>query len=69
MRGQPLKHYAGSSNMRTINKLLQDESGPTSVEYAVMLAFILLVCLVAIQTLGISASNMWSNNQQQLEQM
>lgn len=55
--------------MRTINKLLQDESGPTSVEYAVMLAFILLVCLAAIQTLGISASNMWSNNQQQLEQM
>lgn len=69
MRGQPLKHYAGSSNMQTITKLLQDESGPTSVEYAVMLAFILLVCLVAIQTLGISASNMWSNNQQQLEQM
>jgi len=32
--------------------LLRKEDGPTAVEYAVMLALIIVVCLVAIQILG-----------------
>ena len=33
---------------------LKQEDGPTAVEYAVMLALIIVVCLTAIGTLGIS---------------
>ena len=40
-------------------KFLKDESGPTSVEYAVMLALIIAICLVAISALGQNQSDMW----------
>ena len=33
-------------------KFCQREDGPTAVEYAVMLALIIVVCLAAITTLG-----------------
>jgi len=39
---------------------LKDESGPTAVEYAVMLALIILVCITAITTLGTNANNTFS---------
>ena len=40
---------------------LQDESGPTAVEYAVMLALIIVVCIAAITALGSSANTTFSN--------
>jgi pilus assembly protein Flp/PilA len=50
--------------MRTISKavlsFLKDESGPTAVEYAVMLALIIVVCITAITTLGSNANNTFS---------
>ena len=36
---------------------LQKEEGPTAVEYAVMLALIIVVCLGAIATLGQNANS------------
>jgi len=36
---------------------LKSEDGPTAVEYAVMLALIIVVCIAAITTLGTNASN------------
>ena len=36
---------------------LQKEDGPTAVEYAVMLALIIVVCIAAISALGSNASN------------
>ena len=33
-------------------KFVTEEEGPTAVEYAVMLALIIIVCLVTIQVLG-----------------
>jgi pilus assembly protein Flp/PilA len=39
---------------------LSDESGPTAVEYAVMLALIIVVCIAAITTLGTNANNTFS---------
>jgi pilus assembly protein Flp/PilA len=39
---------------------LQDESGPTAVEYAVMLALIIVVCITAITALGTNANNTFS---------
>ena len=37
-------------------EFLKAEDGPTAVEYAVMLALIIVVCLVAITALGTSAN-------------
>jgi pilus assembly protein Flp/PilA len=37
-------------------KFLQSEDGPTAVEYAVMLALIIVVCLAAITALGTNAN-------------
>ena len=39
----------------------RDEEGPTAVEYAVMLALIIVVCLAAIQFIGNAANNTFSN--------
>ena len=35
---------------------LESEDGPTAVEYAVMLALIVIVCLTAIRAVGTEAS-------------
>jgi pilus assembly protein Flp/PilA len=35
---------------------LRNEDGPTAVEYAVMLALIIVVCIAAITTLGSNAN-------------
>ena len=47
--------------MRTFTQhlvhFLESEDGPTAVEYAVMLALIIVVCVVAIATLGSNANN------------
>ena len=44
-----------------VQRFAQDESGPTAVEYAVMLALIIVVCITAISLLGSNASNTFSN--------
>ncbi len=41
-------------------KFLKNEDGPTAVEYAVMLALIIVVCIAAITTLGTNANNTFS---------
>ena len=42
-------------------EFLKKEDGPTAVEYAVMLALIIVVCIAAITTLGSNANNTFSN--------
>jgi len=37
-------------------RFLKNEDGPTAVEYAVMLALIIVVCIAAITTLGSNAN-------------
>lgn len=39
---------------------LKDESGPTAVEYAVMMALIIVVCLASVTVLGTNANNTYS---------
>jgi pilus assembly protein Flp/PilA len=50
--------------MRTVSKnlvnFLKKEDGPTAVEYAVMLALIIVVCIAAITALGTNANNTFS---------
>jgi pilus assembly protein Flp/PilA len=41
-------------------EFLKKEDGPTAVEYAVMLALIIVVCLAAITTIGTAASSTFS---------
>ncbi len=42
-------------------RFLRDEDGPTAVEYAVMLALIIVVCIAAITTVGSNANGTFSN--------
>jgi pilus assembly protein Flp/PilA len=44
-----------------IARFVRAEDGPTAVEYAVMLALIIVVCLVAITALGTNANKTFSN--------
>ena len=50
--------------MRYVTKhlvsFLKAEDGPTAVEYAVMLALIVVVCIAAITTLGSNANSTFS---------
>jgi pilus assembly protein Flp/PilA len=45
---------------RFVVDFLKREDGPTAVEYAVMLALIIVVCLVAITALGTNANKTFS---------
>jgi len=47
--------------MRPLWGFLRDESGPTAVEYAVMLALIIGVCIGAIGFFGTTASGSWQD--------
>lgn len=42
-------------------EFMKKEDGPTAVEYAVMLALIIVVCIAAITTLGSNANNTFSS--------
>jgi len=46
---------------RKLVAFLKKEDGPTAVEYAVMLALIIVVCIAAITTLGSNANNTFGN--------
>jgi pilus assembly protein Flp/PilA len=50
-RETAMKNFAQS-----IKRFLVSEDGPTAVEYAVMLALIVIVCLTAIQAIGTNAN-------------
>ncbi len=41
---------------KSVQNFLASEDGPTAVEYAVMLALIVIVCLTAIQAIGTNAN-------------
>ncbi len=46
------------SRFRTlISRFLTSDDGPTAVEYAVMLALILVACITVVTTLGTSISS------------
>ena len=51
-----MKNYA-----LKLQRFLKSEDGPTAVEYAVMLALIVIVCLTAINSLGTNAKTTFTN--------
>ena len=42
-------------------QFLKGEDGPTAVEYAVMLALIVVVCIAAITAIGTNANSVFGN--------
>jgi pilus assembly protein Flp/PilA len=51
----------GSRFASSLRRFLTAEDGPTAVEYAVMLALIIVVCIAAITTLGSNANSSFTN--------
>jgi pilus assembly protein Flp/PilA len=49
-----------------VQRFLVSEDGPTAVEYAVMLALIVIVCLTAITAIGTKASTTFQSAADQL---
>jgi pilus assembly protein Flp/PilA len=47
--------------LQHIKRFLIAEDGPTAVEYAVMLALIIVVCIAAISVLGSNANDTFAN--------
>jgi pilus assembly protein Flp/PilA len=48
------------STLRFFGEFVKQEDGPTAVEYAVMLALIIVVCIAAIATLGSNSNKTFS---------
>jgi pilus assembly protein Flp/PilA len=46
---------------QAVVRFIEQEEGPTAVEYAVMLALIIVVCIAAITTLGQNANGTFKN--------
>lgn len=55
------------SILARIRRFWFDESGPTAVEYGVMLALIILVCFTAIQAVGNQVSSSFNNSKDEIE--
>ena len=48
-------------------RFLREEDGPTAVEYAVLLAMILLTCVSAVALVGQESASLWSDNEEGLQ--
>jgi pilus assembly protein Flp/PilA len=46
--------------LKNLRHFVESEDGPTAVEYAVMLALILVACITIVSTLGTSISGTFS---------
>ena len=55
-----------SKRLVWLRKLLADESGPTSVEYAVMLALIIVIAIVGIRQFSEASATSFNNSANQL---
>ena len=53
--------------LRHARQFLVNEDGPTAVEYAVMLALIIVVCLTAITAIGTNANATFDSVAQKLQ--
>jgi pilus assembly protein Flp/PilA len=56
IRRNKMKNFASK-----LRHFIKSEDGPTAVEYAVMLALIVIVCLTAITNLGTNAKTTFTN--------
>jgi pilus assembly protein Flp/PilA len=56
----PKKEFLMKALTSKVRRFLASEDGPTAVEYAVMLALILVVCIGIIASLGTTVSSTFS---------
>ena len=52
-----------------VQKFIQAEDGPTAVEYAIMLALIVIVCITAITSVGTAANGAFNNVATELQSL
>jgi pilus assembly protein Flp/PilA len=57
-----------TSIIQQLRRLLRDERGPTAVEYAVMLALIIIVVIGSVRLLGASSNSAFQSAVQALDQ-
>jgi pilus assembly protein Flp/PilA len=50
-----------------LKKLLREEEGPTSVEYAVMLALIVAACVGAVQSMAAATAGSFDSSAAELD--
>jgi pilus assembly protein Flp/PilA len=50
-----------------IKRLLQEEDGPTAVEYAVLLALIVAVCLGSVNAMAVATADSFDESAAELE--
>jgi pilus assembly protein Flp/PilA len=48
----PMNEY-----LRSMIRFLKEEDGPTAVEYGIMMALIIVVCIASITTIGTNANS------------
>lgn len=53
--------------MLSLKQFLIEEDGQTAVEYAVMLAMIVLSCIISLKAVSSMSGGMWSNNIDELQ--
>ncbi len=53
--------------MRRLLRFIREEQAATAVEYAVMLALILLAMIGTIKAIGSTSGGMWSDNYSQMK--
>ena len=51
---------------QSISEFFTSEDGVTAVEYAVMLAMIIMMCIAAVGTVGETANDIWEDNASKL---
>lgn len=52
--------------MTKVERFMKSEDGPTAVEYAVMLALIVIVCIASISSIGTEVNSTFDNISQEL---
>ena len=53
--------------MKSLIAFLKDESGPTSVEYAVMLAMIIITMYAAVSLFGQTTATTWGDIKNEMD--
>ena len=54
--GHFVREFKMSKFVSSVKRFIVSEDGPTAVEYAVMLALIIVVCLAAVSAVGSNAN-------------
>jgi len=55
--------------IQKLQRFIKDESGPTAVEYAVMLALIIIVCIASVTLVGKEADALFQTSGNEIQQI